>query len=85
MSTSLTPATKLARILRWSSYLLVVVAVATCQIGTRYEKQKIFGDARAGIPDTDWIGFEWALWSALILCGAVVLRMIALMVGRLKS
>lgn len=44
---------KIAKILAIASYLMVLVAVATCQIGTYHEEQKIPAGVRSQMADTD--------------------------------
>lgn len=81
--TTLSPQKKIAKVLALMSYALVLVAVTTCQLGTRHEEMKIPPEVRARMADTDWVGSEWILWAWLLFLAAVVVRGLAFMVARL--
>ena len=54
--------------------LLMVAALATCQLGVDHEIAKIPAEQRAGMSDTDWIGAEWIFRGMAIgAAGAAVL------------
>jgi hypothetical protein len=61
---------------RWIviAFLLLLVAMATCHFGVRYEIDQIPEEQRKQMTDFDWIGSEW------ILCGMEIAAL-AFLVG----
>ena len=50
---------QLTRVLLSIAVVLMVAGMGTCYFGQRYAEDQIPPEIRAGMADTDWVGFEW--------------------------
>jgi hypothetical protein len=77
---------RLTRVMLGIAAALMLAGMGTCYFGVRYAEAQIPPEIRAGMEDTDWVGFEWierGMYLSLIAFGVGVSPLLLNLVRRL--